>query len=249
MSVDSRLRELRRVAIVPALNEAENIGRVIDELRAFDPGLDIVVVDDGSLDGTAQAAAAMGARVLRLPFNLGIGGAVQTGFRFAFENGYDIAVRVDGDGQHDPAQLDRVLAPVLNGEADIVVGSRFAAIGASGYRSSRTRRIGILLLAWVVSRIVGQRVTDTTSGFQALNREGIALFARDYPHDYPEVEATVMVFRHRLRLTEVPVEMRERAAGSSSITALRSIYYMVKVLLAIFVGLFRRNVVPQEGSE
>jgi glycosyltransferase involved in cell wall biosynthesis len=249
MSVDSRLRELRRVAIVPALNEAENIGRVIDELRAFDPGLDIVVVDDGSLDGTAQAAAAMGARVLRLPFNLGIGGAVQTGFRFAFENGYDIAVRVDGDGQHDPAQLDRVLAPVLNGEADIVVGSRFAAIGASGYRSSRTRRIGIRFLAWVVSRIVGQRVTDTTSGFQALNREGIALFARDYPHDYPEVEATVMVFRHRLRLTEVPVEMRERAAGSSSITALRSIYYMVKVLLAIFVGLFRRNVVPQEGSE
>ena len=249
MSVDSRLRELRRVAIVPALNEAENIGRVIDELRAFDPGLDIVVVDDGSLDGTAQAAAALGARVLRLPFNLGIGGAVQTGFRFAFENGYDIAVRVDGDGQHDPAQLDRVLAPVLNGEADIVVGSRFAAIGASGYRSSRTRRIGIRLLAWVVSRIVGQRVTDSTSGFQALNREGIALFARDYPHDYPEVEATVMVFRHRLRLTEVPVEMRERAAGSSSITALRSIYYMVKVLLAIFVGLFRRNVVPQEGSE
>ena len=249
MSVDPRLRELRRVAIVPALNEAENIGRVIDELRAFDPGLDIVVVDDGSLDGTAQAAAAKGVRVLRLPFNLGIGGAVQTGFRFAFENDYDIAVRVDGDGQHDPAQLDRVLAPVLNGEADIVVGSRFAAIGASGYRSSRTRRIGIRLLAWVVSRIVGQRVTDTTSGFQALNREGIALFARDYPHDYPEVEATVMVFRHRLRLTEVPVEMRERAAGSSSITALRSIYYMVKVLLAIFVGLFRRNVVPQEGSE
>ena len=249
MSVDPRLRELRRVAIVPALNEAENIGRVIDELRAFDPGLDVVVVDDGSLDGTAQAAAAKGVRVLRLPFNLGIGGAVQTGFRFAFENDYDIAVRVDGDGQHDPAQLDRVLAPVLNGEADIVVGSRFAAIGARGYRSSRTRRIGIRLLAWVVSRIVGQRVTDTTSGFQALNREGIALFARDYPHDYPEVEATVMVFRHRLRLTEVPVEMRERVAGSSSITALRSIYYMVKVLLAIFVGLFRRNVVPQEGSE
>ncbi|MEP6813078.1 MAG: glycosyltransferase family 2 protein, partial [Actinomycetota bacterium] len=207
MSVDPRLRELRRVAIVPALNEAENIGRVIDELRAFDPGLDIVVVDDGSLDRTTQAAAAKGARVLRLPFNLGIGGAVQTGFRFAFENDYDIAVRVDGDGQHDPAQLDRVLAPLLNGEADIVVGSRFAAIGASGYRSSRTRRIGIRLLAWVVSRIVGQRVTDTTSGFQALNREGIALFARDYPHDYPEVEATVMVFRHRLRLTEVPVEM------------------------------------------
>jgi glycosyltransferase involved in cell wall biosynthesis len=247
-SVDSRLRELRRVAIVPAWNEEQSVARVIDELRAFDPGLDVVVIDDGSTDGTSRAAAATGARVLRLPFNLGIGGAVQTGFRFAFENGYDVAVRVDGDGQHDPAQLGLVLEPVLNGDADIVVGSRFAAAGATGYQSSRSRRVGIRLLAWTVSRIVGQRVTDPTSGFQALNREGIALFARDYPHDYPEVEATVMVFRHRLRLREVPVEMRERGGGRSSITALRSIYYMAKVLLAIFVGLFRRNVVPQEGS-
>jgi len=237
----------RRVAIVPALNEEHALPTVIDELRAFDPRLDIVVVDDGSVDRTAEVAASKGARVLRLPFNLGIGGAVQTGFRFAFERGYDIAVRVDGDGQHDPSQLDRVLAPVLSGEADIAVGSRFAA-DSDGYRSSRTRRLGIRLLARVVSRIVGQRVTDTTSGFQALNRHGIALFARDYPHDYPEVEATVMVFRHRLRLVEVPVTMRERGGGRSSITTLRSVYYMVKVLLAIFVGLFRRNVVPQEDA-
>jgi glycosyltransferase involved in cell wall biosynthesis len=241
------LAELRRVAIVPALNEERALPGLIDELRAFDPGLDVVVVDDGSVDRTAAVAAAKGALVLRLPFNLGIGGAVQTGFRFAYEHGYDLAVRVDGDGQHDPGQLALVMAPVLRGDADIAVGSRFAAAGP-GYRSSRTRRVGIRLLAWVVSRIVGQRVTDTTSGFQALNREGIALFARDYPHDYPEVEATVMVFRHRLRLTEVPVSMRERGGGRSSITALRSIYYMVKVLLAIFVGLFRRNVVPQEDS-
>ena len=247
VDVDSRLRELRRVAIVPALNEEHAIARVIDELRAFDPGLDVVVVDDGSVDATARVARSCGARVLRLPFNLGIGGAVQTGFRFAFEHGYDLAVRLDGDGQHDPSDLVRIIEPVLRDEADIVVGSRFA--GARGYRSSRSRRVGIRILASVVSRIVGQRVTDTTSGFQALNREGIALFARDYPHDYPEVEATVMVFRHRLRLLEVPVEMRERGGGRSSITALRSIYYMVKVLLAIFVGLFRRNVVPQEGSE
>jgi glycosyltransferase involved in cell wall biosynthesis len=248
-STDPRLRELRRVAIVPALNEEHSIARVIDELRAFDPGIDIVVVDDGSVDRTSQVARSKGARVLRLPFNLGIGGAVQTGFRFAFEHDHDIAVRVDGDGQHDPTQLMRVLEPVLRGDADIAIGSRFAAGDAGGYQSSRSRRIGIRLLAWVVSRIVGQRVTDTTSGFQALNRAGIALFARDYPHDYPEVEATVMVFRHRLRLTEVQVEMRERGGGRSSITALRSVYYMVKVLLAIFVGLFRRNVVPQEGSE
>jgi glycosyltransferase involved in cell wall biosynthesis len=248
--VDPRLAELRRVAIVPAFNEAHTVGGVIAEIHAFDPGLDIVVVDDGSVDGTRRVAAAAGARVLRLPFNVGIGGAVQTGFRFAFENGYDVAVRLDGDGQHDPAQLRAVLEPILSGDADIAVGSRFAAADAfGGYRSSRSRRLGIRLLAWVVSQIAGQRVTDTTSGFQALNRQAIELFARDYPHDYPEVEATVMVFRHRLRLLEVPVQMRERSGGRSSITALRSVYYMIKVLLALFVGLFRRDVIPQEGSE
>jgi glycosyltransferase involved in cell wall biosynthesis len=239
--------DLRRVAIVPAYNEAESIGRVIDEVREFDPGIDIVVVDDGSVDSTAAAARAHNVRVLRLPFNLGIGGAVQTGFRYAFEQGYDVAVRVDGDGQHDPSQLAAVLAPVLAGDADIAIGSRFAASADEGYRSSRSRRVGIRLLAWIVSRIVGRRVTDTTSGFQALNRTAITLFARDYPHDYPEVEATVMMFRHRLRAVEVPVSMRERGGGRSSITALRSVYYMIKVLLAIFVGLFRRNVVPEEG--
>ena len=243
----SGLAELRRVAIVPAFNEEATIASVVDGLRAFDAGLDVVVIDDGSADRTAEVAAARGASVLRLPFNLGIGGAVQTGFRYAFENGYDIAVRVDGDGQHDPAQLAAVLAPVLHGDADIAVGSRFAG-DTDGYRSSAPRRLGIRILAGVVSRIAGQRVTDTTSGFQALNRRGIALFARDYPHDYPEVEATVMVFRHKLRLVEVPVAMRERGGGRSSITTLRSVYYMVKVLLALFVGLFRKAVVPEETT-
>ncbi len=245
-TIDGRLAARKRIAIVPALNEAGNVGRVIAEIRAFDSGLEVVVIDDGSADRTAEVAAEAGAHVVRLPFNLGIGGAVQTGFRYAFEHGYDLAVRVDGDGQHDPAQLGLILEPVLNGDADIVVGSRFA--GAGGYRSSRSRRVGIRLLAGVVSALVRQRVTDTTSGFQALNRDGIRLFAADYPHDYPEVEATVMVVKHRLRLAEVPVSMRERGAGRSSITALHSIYYMVKVLLAIFVGIFRRNVVPLEGK-
>jgi glycosyltransferase involved in cell wall biosynthesis len=236
------LAELRRLAIVPALNEEESVARVIDGIRAFDPGMEIVVVDDGSSDRTSAVAAARGAHVLRLPFNLGIGGAVQTGFRYADERGYDLAVRVDGDGQHDPAQLGRVLEPVLRGEADIVVGSRFVA--GNGYRSTRSRRLGIRILAWVVSVLVRQRITDPTSGFQALNRQAIELFARDYPHDYPEVEATVMLFKHRLRLREVPVEMRERDGGRSSITALGSVYYMTKVLLALFVGLFRRNAIP-----
>ena len=238
---------MRRIAVVPAFNEQQNVGRVIEEIRAFDPDLAILVVDDGSVDGTAAAARRQGALVLQLPFNLGIGGAVQTGFRYAFDHGYELAVRVDGDGQHDPSQLDRIIAPVLAGEADIAVGSRFAG-SDDGYRSSRSRRLGIRLLAVVVSRIVGRRVTDTTSGFQALNRRAIELFARDYPHDYPEVEATVMVSRHRLRAVEVPVSMRERSGGQSSITALKSVYYMIKVLLAIFVGLFRRNVIPEEGT-
>ena len=240
----ARLAELKRLAIVPAFNEEASVGRVIDELRAFDPGFDIVVVDDGSVDRTAGVAADRGAHVIRLPFNLGIGGAMQTGYRFAFEQGFDIAVQVDGDGQHDPAQLPKILEPVLDGDADLVVGSRFA--GAGAFRSTAVRRVGIRIFASVVSAVVRQRVTDTTSGFRAVNRKGIALFAADYPHDYPEVEATVMCVKHKLRLSEVPVEMRERSGGQSSITALRSIYYMTKVLLAIFVGPFRRYAVPLE---
>jgi glycosyltransferase involved in cell wall biosynthesis len=246
-AVEERLAALRRVAIVPALNEEESVGRVIDEIRAFDQGFEVVVVDDGSVDRTAEIARSRGARVVKLPFNLEIGGAVQTGFRYASENGFELAVRVDGDGQHDPAELARIVEPVLLDQADIVVGSRFAETG--GYRPSRSRRIGIRILAWTVSMIARQRVTDPTSGFQALNRRAIRLFAADYPHDYPEVEAVVMVSRHRLRLTEVPVRMRERSGGRSSITAFRSVYYMVKVTLAIFVGLFRRSVTPLEEDE
>jgi glycosyltransferase involved in cell wall biosynthesis len=238
------LATVKRIAIVPAFNEEQNVGRVLDELRALDPGLDVVVVSDGSTDRTAEVAAARGAHVIRLPFNLGIGGAVQTGFRYAWEEGYELAVRLDGDGQHDPSQLGAILAPVLAGETDFAVGTRF--VGERSYRSSRSRRLGIRILAWTVSALVRQRITDPTSGFQALNRHGIALFAADLPHDYPEVEATVMVFRHRLRMREVPVRMRERAAGRSSIGAFASVYYMTKVLLAIFVGVFRRNVVPLE---
>jgi len=242
--VAEQLGELERIAIVPALNEEEAVGRVIDEIRAFDPGFDIVVVDDGSTDRTAGVAADRGAHVLRLPFNLGIGGAMQTGFRFAFEHGYDVAVQIDGDGQHDPSQLPKILEPVLSGEADLCVGSRFTGDGA--YRSSFARRVGIKIFAGVVSAVVRQKVTDTTSGFRAVNRRGITLFAADYPHDYPEVEATVMLVKHKLRLTEVPVAMRERSGGASSITPVRSVYYMTKVLLAIFVGLFRRYAVPLE---
>jgi glycosyltransferase involved in cell wall biosynthesis len=237
-AADPRLAGLRRLAIVPAYNEAEAIEAVIAELRSFDPKLEIIVVDDGSMDGTAERAEKLGVAVVRLPFNLGIGGAMQTGYQYARDQGFDLAVQVDGDGQHDPREITQLVEPILSGEADMAVGTRFA--GGRRYRPPFARRIGIQLFARVVSLIVRQRVTDTTSGFRAVNTRGIALFASDYPHDYPEVETTVLVHQHRLRMVEVPVAMRTRASGHSSITIFQSVYYMIKVSLALLVGLFRR---------
>lgn len=237
----------RVVALVPAFDEEAAIGPVVRGIRSFDPAIDVVVVDDGSSDATAEAADAAGAIVVRLPYNLGIGAAVQTGFRYALEQGYDVAVRLDGDGQHDPTEIPKLLGPLERDEADVVTGSRFH--GEDGaYRPPLGRRIGIGWFARLVSLLSRQRVTDTTSGFQALNRPAIALFARDYPSDYPEVEATVLLLKHRLRLTEVQVDMRERETGSSSITFLSSLYYAVKVTLALFVGMARRSAVPNEET-
>jgi glycosyltransferase involved in cell wall biosynthesis len=229
----------RTAAIVPAYNEAGAIGRVVEEIHAFDAAIDIVVVDDASTDETAVVAESFGATVLRLPFNVGIGGAVQTGFRFALEEGYQTAVRLDGDGQHDASELGKLLAPLERGEADLVVGSRFVDAGG-GYRPPLARRIGIRLFARLVSLLGGERVTDTTSGFLALDRVGIELFAAEYPHDYPEVEATLVALRSGLRLSQVQVDMRERETGTSSITFVRSLYYIVKVTLALLVASLRR---------
>jgi glycosyltransferase involved in cell wall biosynthesis len=237
-------RQLRRIAIVPALNEEPSIGAVIAEIRAADPDFEVIVIDDGSTDRTAAVAAENGAQVVSLPFNIGIGGAVQTGYQYARNQGVDLAVRVDGDGQHDPGEIASLLEPILEGRADMVIGTRFAAGG--GYRGTPLRRVGIRLFAAIVSLMVRQRVTDTTSGFRAVNRKALRLFAADYPHDYPEVESMVLLSRHGLRLVEVPVQMRVRETGNSSITALRSVYYMVKVLLALFIGLFRRYPTPLE---
>ena len=238
---------MRTIAIVPARNEAECIGGVVEEIKAFDASCVVLVVDDGSTDRTAALARRAGARVVSLPFNLGIGGAVQTGFNVAYDEGFDVAVRLDGDGQHIAGELPKLITPIREGAADIVVGSRFA--GSTEYRPPFARRVGIKLFAGVVSLLTRQRVTDTTSGFQACNRKAIRLFAADYPHDYPEVEATVMVFKHRLRLAEVPVKMREREAGRSSIGGFWSVYYAIKVLLAVFMAVSRRSATPLEEAE
>ena len=237
----------RIVAIVPAFNEAGAIGGVVDAIMAADSAYDVVVIDDGSGDATGEIARSHGAAVVTLPYNMGIGGSVQTGFMYALERGYETAVRLDGDGQHDPAELEKLLGPIRSGDADVVTGSRFVE-GSGGYRPPLSRRIGIVWFARIVSLLTRQRVTDTTSGFQALNRKGIALFARDYPSDYPEVEATVLVFKHRLRLVEVPVAMRERETGQSSITFIRSIYYVAKVTLALLIAMVRRYAVPQDEA-
>jgi glycosyltransferase involved in cell wall biosynthesis len=244
--IDSRVAALRRIAVIPALNEEDSIAGVIAEIRAADPGFAVIVVDDGSKDRTAQPARAAGAHVVTHPYNLGIGGAVQTGLQYARDHGFDVAVQVDADAQHDPTEIVRLLQPIANGRADLVVGSCF--LGERQYHPPFTRLVGIKLFAALVSLIVGQRVTDTTSGFRAVNRRAILLFAADYPHDYPEVEATVLVSKHRLRLTEVPVRMRTRTTGASSITFRMSVYYMIKVMLALFVGLFRRSPTPLEDK-
>jgi len=237
----------RCLAIIPAYNEAASVGDVVRAITAAQPDVGIVVVDDGSSDATAAVAAEAGAAVLRLPFNLGIGGAVQTGYKYAWDNGYDVAIQIDADGQHPPVEMAKVLAPVLSGEADMVIGTRFRGVG--DFKSSKARRVGIELFARLVSLIIRERVTDTTSGFRAVNRKGIALFESDYPQDYPEVETQALAHRHGLRLLEVPVEMEERQAGVSSIRAWGSVYYVVKVTLALLIGLFRApRPLPEEGG-
>lgn len=244
----SRLGSAKLLAIVPAYNEGGAVASVVEDLRTTAPRFDVVVIDDGSTDATGARAAAVGANVIRLPYNLGIGGAVQLGFLYAFEQGYDYVAQVDGDGQHDPAELERLMSRMLaSPDVDVVSGSRFLP-GDHHYPAPLSRRTGIRLFSLALTRMVGQPVTDPTSGFRLYNRRAIALFARDYPHDYPEVEAVLMAHKNHLRMAEVPVRMHLRTSGSSSINKRASIYYMVKVSLALIAGLLRRQPVVEPGD-
>lgn len=228
----------RTLFIVPAHNERQALPGVVADLREHARG-DVVVVNDGSTDGTGDVARGLGVHVLDLPVNLGIGGAVQAGLLFARDHGYDVAVQFDGDGQHRADQVALIVAPVAAGEADVVIGSRFLA--PSDYRAPLARRAGIAVFAGVNSLVLRRRITDSTSGFRSYNAAAIGFLAREYPHDYPEPEAVVTLARHGFVVREVPVAMRDRQGGRSSITLLRSIYYMLKVLIAIVVGATRQK--------
>jgi glycosyltransferase involved in cell wall biosynthesis len=235
------------LVIVPAYNEEESVRKVILEIRRYLGNADILLVNDGSTDLTSERARSSGVLVLDLPFNLGIGGAMQAGFRYAFEKGYHIAIQVDGDGQHNPKEIPKLLHALTEKKAAVVIGSRF--LGDSEFKSSVMRRVGISIFSRVISIMVGQKITDPTSGFRAANRKAIQLFASDYPQDYPEPEAVILLHQCRLKMEEVSVGMSERYAGESSITKIRSIYYMVKVLLAIFVDCFKKPpLLGQEGE-
>jgi glycosyltransferase involved in cell wall biosynthesis len=229
---------MKMLIIIPALNEERVIGDVIADIRHNAPGMDIVVINDGSADATGAVAAAAGVTVVNLPYNLGIGAAVQTGYKYAKRNGYDIAVQFDGDGQHRADQLEALLAPLIKGEADAVIGSRFLI--KSAYDTEIYRYVAIRILARIISFFVRRRITDPTSGFRAVNMDVIRYFSYYYPDDYPEPEAIVLLDRAGFRVAEIPVLMQQRMMGSSSITFLRGIYYMGKVLLAIAVDMLKK---------
>jgi len=230
----------RPLLVVPAWNEAGSLPGLLGALRAQYPQYDVLVVNDGSTDATTEVARVHGATVVELACNLGIGGAVQTGFLYAQRYGYDAVVRVDADGQHPPEAIEHLLRSLDEMHADVVIGSRF--LEAGGFRSSWLRRVGISWLGFLIRILTRQRITDCTSGFCAYRHGAVEFLAQHYPQDYPEPESVVLLVRNGFRLVEVPVVMRRREAGRSSIRGLRTVYYMIKVTLAVLVAAMRSPV-------
>lgn len=232
------MKRNRVLVMIAAYNEEASITEVTERLINEYPQYDYVIIDDGSTDATGKICDENGYNVLHLPVNLGIGGAIQTGYRYAEENGYDIAVQLDGDGQHDPASIEALIKPILNDEADYVVGSRFVKGSGAGdeqFQSTAARRAGIVFLSGLILLLCGKRIHDVTSGFRAVNRWFIGNFAHNYPTDYPEPEAIMDAAMNRARILEVGATMHERTGGKSSITMGRGLYYMIKVTLDIVI--------------
>lgn len=227
--------------ITPTFDEAESIEKLIKEIRSSIPQADLVIVNDGSEDDTEEKALKAGALVASLPYNLGIGGAVQTGYQIAAEENYDVAVQIDGDGQHDPADTARLIQPILDGTLDLCIGSRFLGETSEAYRSTWARRSGIRFFCRLLGFLTGLQLTDPTSGFRAAGRKLIQSFASYYPVDFPEPEAVKIAKRQGARIGEIPVLMRERQGGQSSIRYLATLYYMAKVTLAILIDTLKKN--------
>lgn len=226
------------LVIIPAYNEEGAIVQVIREVNRSVPGVPVLVIDDHSTDGTRNLAKAEGARVLPLPHHLGLGGCVQAGYRLAYELGFDYVIRVDGDGQHDPRDIPKILETLKRTGCQMVIGSRYVDGGASGY-STAARGIGIRLFRWILRPILGKPVYDPTSGFVGVNREALTVFSGSFPLEYPEIEALVVLQRKRFKFQEIACRFRPRQTGTSSITPVKSFRYMVYVLLGVFVNILR----------
>ncbi|MCU6791617.1 MULTISPECIES: glycosyltransferase family 2 protein [Paenibacillus] len=232
------MEQAKILIVVPAYNEQNNILRVIWDIRKTLPSADILVVNDCSLDSTSiNARKAEGVKVVDLPYNLGIGGAVQTGFKYALTHGYDYMVQIDGDGQHLPSEVVKLFDTMVSNSCDMVIGSRFLDI--QSFRTTWLRRMGIKVFYLIFRMLINAKITDGTSGFRMYNRNGIALMAKYYPDDYPEPDAIILLKKHGLRIAEVGVEMKEREHGVSSISMIKSPYYMTKVIVSIFFSYIR----------
>lgn len=224
---------MKKLVIIPAYNESENIVNTVKEIKEKASDFDYVVINDCSSDKTLEILESNHLNYINLPVNLGIGGAVQTGYKYALEHEYDMAVQVDGDGQHDPAYLHSLEETLIKENADMVIGSRF--IKNEGFQSTFARRMGIVYFTKMIKSLTGTTITDPTSGFRLVNKDVIALFANDYPRDYPEPESIVALLKRKKKVIEVPVQMKERQGGVSSIRLWNSVYYMIKVSIAILV--------------
>ncbi len=235
---------MKTLLIIPAYNESENIASIISEVQSFQKELDILVIDDGSADSTAAIAKSYGAKVLRLPFNLGYGAAVQTGLQFGVENDYEICVLLDGDGQHDPQYIATLVEPVAKGQADLALGSRF--LGKADYKVPFGRRIGILLFRKIASRFTHQQITDPTSGFQAIGRNLMEFFINDnYPYDFPDADTLIRLYFAGFKIQEVPVTIRPRQKGESMHGGFSTIYYIYKMFFSIFIALTQKEMLTK----
>ncbi len=228
---------MKKIAIIPAYNEQDSIVKTVTDLQKKAPDFDYIIINDCSKDNTMDICREHGLKVLNLPINLGIGGAVQTGYLYAYQHNYDVAVQFDGDGQHDAAYLEAMSEVLEKEQIDMVIGSRF--ITKEGFQSSGLRRVGIRYFAFLTKLLFGQEITDATSGMRMCNRKVMELFIKDYPRDYPEPESVARLLRHKCRIKEIPVVMHEREAGVSSISLKKSGYYMIKVSLAILIERLR----------